>query len=341
MIGEIKMDTNMHGMRRRDNTERTQYYGIPISLVTRLCEQVLEEISPYEDNFRSRERLVTIINNLCTNEEYCGDEKDIHNLATTLARKDEYRMAYDVLEYGLKRAPQNVDLLADLLQNGMKCGKNEEIKKAYEILDQIPRERYTARGFTFSIRYIQYLIAQSNDLEDIENYKGKAHNTVEQFKEAFPYLEDPYSEEAEMYKMLNQLENEKNVLLQAMEKIAVCPKCAVKYGDMMFDMGIFDEARIGIERAKKDVIQTQSCVSEGYIYYLSALCTIRKINSEDRNYREDEVDSIYGDFDRALKEYRNENVYVGVIRDKVETIINQTDIEIDKDRYEELESIIN
>ena len=54
MIGEIKMDTNMHGMRRRDNTERTQYYGIPISLVTRLCEQVLEEISPYEDNFRSR-----------------------------------------------------------------------------------------------------------------------------------------------------------------------------------------------------------------------------------------------------------------------------------------------
>ena len=101
---ENRQEKMMNKEIRTDNiqqAEKTEIgelnYGIPVSQIITICENILNEIV---DNFgeseEERKKLYRLINNLCINNEYSGDANDIHNLSTTLARKDEYRLACDV-----------------------------------------------------------------------------------------------------------------------------------------------------------------------------------------------------------------------------------------------------
>lgn len=346
---ENRQEKMMNKEIRTDNiqqAEKTEIgelnYGIPVSQIITICENILNEIV---DNFgeseEERKKLYRLINNLCINNEYSGDANDIHNLSTTLARKDEYRLACDVLECGLQRYPNDVDLLADYLQNGIKCGRGERLEEIYDRLEKVPIRKYTWRGFMFLIEYLQYLIDQTNDEKVIEMYETRILEIADAYKKYYPHSEDPYSAVAQTYKMLNEWEKQADILKEAMEAVNICPKCAVQMADILFDEGRFDEAKMAVERAKKDAIQTQSSVKDGYIYYLSALCTIGSVRKENREYSQEEIESIYKDFNLALEDLCGNRAYVSVIKNKTNIIANQTQTKVDDERYEKLAEIIN
>jgi len=286
------------------------------------------------DDEDSRSELYELIENFLSQEEQSGDADDFHNFAAELARKDEYTLACQVLECGLTMFPKSVDLLSDYLRYGISCNKIEECKKAYKTLVKIPRRRWTWRGFAFSVDYLQYLIERSDSDKVIDAKEKEILAIVADFRKYFPYSEESYRTEADVYKDLNMHDEELSTLQAGLDNVLVAPQCALRCADIMFERGRYEEAAKAIERCISDATQTQTSVNEGYSYYLSALCKIAIAQKNGLAMSANEVEEIYSDFNIALDKFRTaHNSYSDVIRTKTNTLINKTGIEVDP-KYE-------
>lgn len=318
-----------------------KHYSMPISKISSVAQGFLSRISSLtdEDDDEARAKLNELIDEMFSYNDCSGDANDFHNFAVELARADEYRLACAVLDCGLTRFAKNVDLLADYLQFGVKCGLDEETRKVYKSLKKIPTRKYTWRGFSFQVEYIQYLIDQTDSEKQISAYENEIQEVIKDFKVKKPNSEEPYRSEADLYRSLNMEKEEADILKQAFENVAVCPKCALRYADLMLEIGNYDEACKAVERGKKDATQPQASVSEGYLYYLSALCTIALVSKENREYKDEEVKKIYSDFNLALKEFKGSKSYVSVIKSKTNVLVSKTGIKV-SDELEELANLI-
>lgn len=301
--------------------------NMPLSKAASVAKEYLRQLSVSgEDDDACREQLHELIDRLCAQDTISGDADDFHNFVVALARKDEYELACRVLERGLQVFPKNVDLLADYLQYGVSCGKSEECKKYAKVLQKIPKMRWTWRGFAFLVRYILHLAGESDSEKDILAKRTQMLELTGDFRKYYPYSEEAYRVEAEVFSELNEPENELAPLREAMNKLRVCPKCALRYADVQFERGDYPEAMTAIERAIRDANQTQSSVSEGYLYYLSALCRIAMLESE--NAAREQVYGIYSDFNIALREISSSSSYMDVIRSKTNALVTKTGVEI-------------
>lgn len=318
-----------------------KHYSMPINKISSVAQGFLNRISSLndEDDDEARVKLNELIDEMSSFNDCSGDANDFHNFAVELARADEYRLACAVLDCGLTRFAKNVDLLADYLQFGAKCGLDEETRKIYKSLKKIPTKKYTWRGFSFQVEYIQYLIDQTDSEKQISAYENEIQKIIKDFKVKKPNSEEPYRLEADLYRSLNMEQEEAEILRQAFEKVAVCPKCALRYADLMLEIGNYDEACKAVERGKKDATQPQASVSEGYLYYLSALCIIALVSKESREYKEEEVKKIYSDFNLALKEFKGNKSYISVIKSKTNVLVSKTGIKVE-DELEELSNLI-
>ena len=126
-----------------------------------------------------------------------------------------------------------------------------------------------------------------------------------------------------------------------MSTVKVAPKCSLRYADILFDRGRYEEAKPVISRAKKDSTTTQASVSDGYIYYLSALCTIALVSEEEREYTRDEVEGVYNDFNLALKDFNRNQSFVKVIKSKTNMLVSRTNVHVDSERFENLYNLID
>lgn len=196
--------------------------------------------------------------------------------------------------------------------------------------------RWTWRGFAFLVDYLQFLIDRSDSDKEIDAKENEMVSVVSCFRRYFPYSEESYRTESNVYRILNMPDKELEVLKQALENVRVAPKCALRYADILFERGMYEKASEAIHRAIIDAIQTQTSVNEGYLYYLSALCKIAIAQKSDigKSLDEESVNGIYSDFNIALSKFRDsQNSYSDVIRTKTNTIVNKTGIEVDS-RYE-------
>ena len=318
-----------------------KHYSMPISKISSVAQGFLSRISSLtdEDDDEARAKLNELIDEMFSYNDCSGDANDFHNFAVELARADEYRLACAVLDCGLTRFAKNVDLLADYLQFGVKCGLDEETRKVYKFLKKIPTKKYTWRGFSFQVEYIQYLIDQTDSEKQISAYENEIKEIIKDFKVKKPNSEEPYRLEADLYRSLNMEQEEADILKQAFENVAVCPKCALRYADLVLEIGNYDDACKAVERGKKDATQPQASVSEGYLYYLSALCIIALVSKENREYKDEEVKKIYSDFNLALKEFKGSKSYVSVIKSKTNVLVSKTGIKV-SDELEELANLI-
>lgn len=307
---------------------------IPVSNVNTKAQVFLEYIYGMDDD-NAREDLYDLIDCFLNQNQQSGDADDFHNFAVELARKDEYTLACKVLECGLSLFPKNVDLLADYLQYGVRCNKIDECKKMYKTLVKIPKRRWTWRGFTFLVDYLQFLIDRSDSDKEIDAKEKEMIEVAAVSRKRFPYSEESYRIEASVYHILNP-EKETDILKAALDNVKVAPKCALRYADIMFERGMYEEAASAIKRGISDATQTQSSVNEGYIYYLSALCKIAiyQKNGSDAKLSEEEVYDIYADFNIALSKFQGaKNSYTDVIATKTNTIVNKTGVAVDP-KYE-------
>lgn len=312
-----------------NDSEKIKKGILPVSKANHMAQTYLSYI--YEgDDEDSRIELYSLMEDFFAQEQQSGNADDFHNFAVELARKDEYLLACQVLECGLVLFPKSVDLLSDYLQYGVNCNKIEECKKAHKTLMKIPHRRWSWRGFAFVVDYLQFLIERSDSEKELEAREKEILTIVEEFRRYFPYSEESYRTEADVYKSLNMHDEELETLQSALENVRVAPKCALRCADVLFERGLYEEASQAIERGIKDATQTQSSVNEGYIYYLSALCKIAIAQKTGLSMNEDEVNGIYSDFNIALGKFRSSrSSYSDVIKTKTNTIVNKTGIDVD------------
>ena len=314
--------------------------NIPVSKIGAIAKGYLRYIKELddEDDEQARQDLYKLMERFANQTEQSGDANDFHNFSVALAVKDEYALACDVLEYGLKIHPKNVDLLADYLHYGLNCGRTEEVKNTYKVLNKIPRMRWTWRAFAFSVSYLRNIIERSDSQKEIDAKIKDIQGLLIDFRKYHSYSEETYRVEAETYQCINMKEEEVNALKSALENLNVAPKCALRYADVLFERGQYEEATAAIKRCIGDSTGTQSSVNEGYMYYLYALSILADRQKRDIKLDEETVIQIYSNFNVALSDLSNSN-YSGVIKTKTNTLINTTGVEIPIE-YEKLRDCV-
>ena len=302
--------------------------NIPVSKISAIAKGYLRYISEQddEDDEQAREDLYKLMDRFANQSEQSGDANDFHNFSVALAIKDEYALACDVLECGLKIHSNNVDLLADYLQYGINCGRLEQAKSCYKMLNKIPRMRWTWRGFAFSINFLKNIIERSDSQKEIDTKITEIQDLLTDFRKYHSDSEETYRVEAETYQCINMKDKEVEALKSALDNLGVAPKCALRYADILFERGQYEAATAAIKRCIGDST-TQRSVNEGYMYYLYALSILADHQKRDVGLDEETVLLIYSNFNVALLELGNSN-YSEVIRTKTNTLINTTGIDI-------------
>lgn len=281
----------------------------------------------------SYNKLVSFIEELVAQEEICGDANDFHNFAVELARENQEQLACKLIERGIAQFPNNVDLLADYLQYGISIGKEKECEKIYDTLMHIPRERWSWRGFSFSINYLQHLIDDVSDSEETMNeLRTRIENIADDYVKLLPYSEEGYRAKARVYASIKgDPDAEIQILEECMSLVNVCPKSALRSADIYFERGIYKDALRCVERAIRDANQTQGSINEGYVYYLQGLCKISLLMEiKDEEERNKSVLDIYAAFNSAFLEFGHEveNAYKTVMIKKTKMLKSRYEIDI-------------
>ena len=318
---------------------------ITIRMANRIASQLLREIDDDEtrNDTAMKKELISLIDRVVLQDNPSGDMDDFHNLAVELARFDEYDLTCRVLQRALDYYPNEVDLLADFIQYGTKCGRFVQSDEYYKRLIKIPKSRWTWRGFVFSVEYLLILVksAGKND-SAIKQSERKMLDIAHQYREYFPDNEEPYNLEARIYRSIRsntKPNREESVLEEALKKIKVCPKCALRYADIMFEKGEYSIAMDTITKCVTMANQTQASINEAYLNYLQGLCRVALLLTNENKENEAEVLHVYTDFNLALKSFKFNNEYKEVIRTKTNSLIAKYNVYVPEENEELIELI--
>lgn len=288
-------------------------------------EEIVKEALYEEDE----ERVYAEINQFLSINEVTGSPDEFHNLSVNFSRKDDYMTACKVLVKGLGKYPYSTDLLADFLQIGLYCNKEEECQYYYSVLLSIPKEKWTWRGFSFSIDYLQLITEKYHDEKKIEENFRIMLKIADEYADYFPYEEDVYLTKADIYKHFNQQKKEIECLKMAVDKKIKSSKCGLRLADFYFSKGDFRTALEYIERSKVESIDAQNKINVGYMYYLAGLCKTAILQMEKDFYNQSAVMSIYQDFYIAEETAENVASYAKNIRRQILILETKTGIKYD------------
>lgn len=251
-----------------------------------------------------------------------GDADAFHNFTVSLVSiAQDYETAVEILQLGLAIHPTNTDLLADAIRYGYNCGKTEKCKQWLAILRQISKASWTWRAFSFSIDYL--LDVNGSDITggSEDAHLAEVLSLVKQYQACYPDREDSYFREYDIYNRTNQKEKAVEVLRAAIGQFQYCPKCWLRYADIMIDKGDYKAAIPSIKKLCSHPNSSDS-VNMGYVYCLKGICQIALLSQEpegeddlfsDPVYDEKKVNSIYDSFRLALvQEDLRENTRVKV-----------------------------
>lgn len=315
--------------------------NMPIKTANQISQNYLDQISTedYYSAEASLKELYGLVERVLAQEIKPGDADDWHNWAVDIARKDLFDLACDILEAGLKIFPKNIDLLADYLQYGVSCGRTENCKNYYNTLIKIPKIRWSWRGYSFSVNYLQFLWERCDSEKKIEKIQTEMLDVAKQFRKNLGYDEESYRCEADIYKLLHDKVQEEAILRLALEQLKIAPKCALRLSDILFERGDYEEALIYIQRGLKDSMQTQVSINEGYLYYLSGLSKMAMAQRHGNVFSEEVVLDIYSDFDVSLRQ-EHRAAYVNTMKAKAIMLTGKSGISV-PDTFEELSYLVS
>ena len=345
-----------------NNVDVQEHLDMPVTRANAVAYILLQRIYSTDDETTQDERgrLIEFIDAFVHQKSFSGSADDFHNFAVELARRDEFALACDILDAGMKPGyfSKNCDLLADYLQYGVNCGRLKEAKRVFKILLGIPRKKWTWRSFSFGVSFLQYLDQQDEidktikdalasidcsyiDYPELTDEQKFMLALVEEFKRFHPEKEEPYQVESQLFSYFKDNEKALATLQKAEEKIPNCPKCALKRADMLFERGAYSEACKSVQRALEGSIQTQSSVNEGYLHYLYALCYVANTRKNNLQLTEEIVDTIYSHFESALEEFGDSRQnYREIIKRSARDIRSTSHIEISDD-YINLQTLVD
>lgn len=286
------------------------------------AEKKARELIDEENN----EELFELANRLLSQERVHGSEIEFHNFSLNYSKRSAYDLACDILDKGLEQFPRSVDLLADYLQTGINCNRVSQCDACYKTLQQIPKVRWTWRGFSFSIDYLLHLSSMLNE-EELEKMKDTMLKLADEYQVLFPAEEDPFICKAEIYDFFNDRSATKSLLQQAITDIVVCPKCSLRLSDMLFEEGAYQDALNVIEKCLYQSIQTQDSVNHGYLYYLSGLCRTVLLLKDSAYQDTKRVKDVYHDFAIAQRSGLQHGAYLRVMRRQIDILEIRSGVE--------------
>lgn len=296
-----------------------------------IAEEYLREINAQPTDTYAYGEIRDLINTFCGQDSICGTEEEFHNLAVNLAKSNLEDLSCIVLERGLKMH-KNVDLLADYLQYGLRCGNKEKCTEYYNVLKKIPKRIWTWRGFSFSIEYLQYKLDNETSTDkEIDKLVKEIESIADEYIQKFPYSEDSYLVRSRIYKTVkDNPDKEIEILKECMEKIKVCSRVALRGADILFERGLYDEALVCVQRALNDANRTQGSINEGYGYYLAGLCKISLLPKNKSEVDKKDIESIYEEFNAAFLNFGWEidRTYKDIMVKKTKSIKTRYDVEI-------------
>ncbi len=283
------------------------------------AERKAKELMEEEDE----QGLYDLAVNLLNQDKVLGSANDFHNFSLNYSRMDADELACSILEKGLELYPHSVDLLADYLQTGINCNKRSECNNYSKVLLGIPKVRWTWRGFSFLIDYMLF-IADDLSEQNLDNWKQKMLNIASEYKQLFPFEEDPYICVADIHSYFNDYPIVIRTLEKAVREIPVCPKCSLRLADLLFDAGEYSKSLEVLNKCLYQSIQTQDSVNHSYLYYLSGLCKTVELLKNGKLDDEKLVIDIYHDFSIAQKTGLNHASYNKVMRRQIDILETKT-----------------
>lgn len=246
-----------------------------------------------------------------------GDNADYHNLAATYARLDDYISAFEIVSKGLKQFPYDVDLLADAIKYGSKCGKVTESKGHLSTLLSRPFTFWNWRTFTFVIDFYLLSIAWE-DPETIEETLQEALKIAKQYQTLAPAEERGFVAEAEIYLASSDVESAINVLKCAIydHQEILTPQCCLKYADILAERGEFEKVIEVCTRGLIVTAQDQPTARTGYFCYLAALAKDALIHRDSAFKDEKRLLDVYTDYKVAYKLLKATPRYIENIHDR-------------------------
>lgn len=254
-----------------------------------------------------------------------GDADDYHNFSVAVLKEfDDYRVALDIVEMGLEAYPKNADLLGDAIKYAVNCGQRDRATKYYDELIWIDKSVWTWRSFSFSIDYLL-----NSHLTGVPKALDNALALVNEYKTYHPKREDPWKCEEDIYTKTNQIDQSIQVLQDAISKFALCPKCWLRYADLMMDQGNYNEAAIYLKKLATNPISAES-VNMAYVFYLDGLCRMTLWQQTDEYqaeaFDEKTVKAIYRCFRKALNHSDCRNNLRDKIMNLARSIYQETQI---------------
>lgn len=236
-----------------------------------------------------------------TNKTIEGLVDDFHNFSVSILRQyNNYRVALKIVELGLNIYEQNTDLLADAIRYGSNCGEMKKCEEWISTLKGIDKAKWTWRAFSFSIEFLlsQYLSHSGISIETIVNL-------AKEYQKYFPNDEDGWRREQEIYSKTNQYEKSILILEDAINRFKFCPRCWLRYADLMMDEGEYEKAAPIIKKLRRNPLSMDS-VNISYVYYLDGLCKMTELKHssdfENNIFNEDVILEIYRLFYNAISQ---------------------------------------
>lgn len=264
-------------------------------------------------------------------EQLIGDADDFHNFAVAVSTvANDNKNAYAIVREGLKIHTVNTDLLADALMYGCNTGEKNECDRWYRTLLEVDKSCWTWRAFSFTITYLLDIYSSSeNSIANIEQILKLAS----EYQQYLPDREDAWISLHRVYERTNQRAKGIKVLEEAIEKFRFCPKCWLRYADIMIDDGQYEKAEPVIKKMLRNPNATEH-INTSYMYFLDGQCRFAKL-MDSEGYDIGEVDEhdvrmIYRSFrlarkSQGLRENTNQRIEEYIDRISIETGIEYED----------------
>ena len=270
-----------------------------------------------------------------------GSKNDYHNVAVTCARGDDYRFACLIIEEGLKKFPNNIDLLADYLAYGLQGGTAERCEIVFEKLMTL-KERWNWRGYSFVIDYLQDVDDLGSVKYSSSQIKSLVNDLTLEYIDKMPDKEESYCSRFDYIKDTatgaDKIAQEQKILLMAVNNATLkrVPKSLLRLADLYYDCGNVKEADIIIERCKSDSLEVQTSVNRTYVYLLSTLCKLsifyelskdmpkKLVENDEGSEREKYLRNAYEDFHVASLDFNDTRVKN--LKSVIKTVVRETGI---------------